>query len=289
ALQDTEKDDNIVSLDCATSPSFCRELGVTMFPSIRMYHRDGRMDRYRGPRRAQEISMFLRRALRPPVLELDAHLDPSLATMDNIVFIGYIHPDDWNLYDRFYEMANLYRGSYGFVISPPDEGGTRSVLVCYNNVDGDRFETADTAGVGSLERFVKQCGEMAVADWSWGMREGAVQAGMKVLYYFAGDEDEKEEYRGVVRPLAKRMVGDVRFVVADKEAPLGRYLASVGSLISDKRQRLVLEDTRTGEVFPFYGEDATAEEVEKFIAGVEEQKIGLWTKDSTQQRVHEEL
>src|SRR5438128_314083 len=121
--------------------------------------------------------MFLRRALRPPVLELDAHLDPSLATMDNIVFIGYIHPDDWNLYDCIYDLARLYRGSYGFVVSPPDEGATRSVLVCYNNIDGERFESGDTAGVGSLERFVKRCAGMAVPDWSWGVWEEAVQVG----------------------------------------------------------------------------------------------------------------
>jgi protein disulfide-isomerase A1 len=54
SLQEKEKDENIVSFDCEAHPLFCKGLDVASFPSIRLYHRDGRMDRFRGERKSRE-------------------------------------------------------------------------------------------------------------------------------------------------------------------------------------------------------------------------------------------
>ena len=48
SLQKAEKDDDIVSFDCEAHLHKCKELDVASYPAIRVYHRDGRMDRYRG-------------------------------------------------------------------------------------------------------------------------------------------------------------------------------------------------------------------------------------------------
>lgn len=53
-MQEREKDENIISFDCETNLKKCRELDVVSFPTIRVYHRDGRMDRYRGRRKGRE-------------------------------------------------------------------------------------------------------------------------------------------------------------------------------------------------------------------------------------------
>lgn len=53
ATQKAEKDPNIVSFDCAENLKFCKDLDVNSFPTIRVYHRDGRMDRFRGERKAK--------------------------------------------------------------------------------------------------------------------------------------------------------------------------------------------------------------------------------------------
>ena len=57
-MQEAEHDDNIVSFDCRAHAKMCGELDVVSFPSIRLYHRDGRMDRYRGSRKAREYERF---------------------------------------------------------------------------------------------------------------------------------------------------------------------------------------------------------------------------------------
>lgn len=43
----------IVSIDCAVDAQPCDDLDVASYPAIRLYQ-DGRMSRYRGPRRASE-------------------------------------------------------------------------------------------------------------------------------------------------------------------------------------------------------------------------------------------
>jgi len=54
AVQKAAKDPNMLSLDCAISPELCRELDIASYPAIRLYHRDGKMVRHRGERRADQ-------------------------------------------------------------------------------------------------------------------------------------------------------------------------------------------------------------------------------------------
>jgi hypothetical protein len=42
------------SIDCTADVGFCKEIGVTAFPAIRLYLQDGSVRRYRGPRKARE-------------------------------------------------------------------------------------------------------------------------------------------------------------------------------------------------------------------------------------------
>ena len=53
-MQHDQQDPNIVSFDCSAHLAKCKDLDVHSFPAIRIYHRDGRMDRYRGPRTARQ-------------------------------------------------------------------------------------------------------------------------------------------------------------------------------------------------------------------------------------------
>jgi len=52
AIQESERDNNVVSVDCAAKPRLCDEYDVASYPAIRLFHGDGRVDRYRGARRS---------------------------------------------------------------------------------------------------------------------------------------------------------------------------------------------------------------------------------------------
>ena len=80
-----------------------------------------------------------------------------MKTMDDIVILGHLHPEDWELYDRFYELGRTYRDRYSFVVLPPAEGATRSMVTCVNNLVGEEKDTVMLDEVGALEGFVTGC------------------------------------------------------------------------------------------------------------------------------------
>lgn len=83
------------------------------------------------------ILSFLHRTLRPTVLDLSIPLHPSMETMDDVVFLAHVHPDDdGELYSAFYAVAGEYRDRYSFVVVPAEEGARGSVVRCVRNLFG---------------------------------------------------------------------------------------------------------------------------------------------------------
>jgi hypothetical protein len=44
--------EKLITIDCTVEASLCKEQDVVSYPAIRLYRSDGRMSRYRGPKRA---------------------------------------------------------------------------------------------------------------------------------------------------------------------------------------------------------------------------------------------
>ena len=156
SIQETERDNNVVSFDCHAKPNVCAELDVISYPSIRLYsHGATRVDRYRGPRRAKPIVGFLRRALRPTVAHVDDKNVTSFLSVDDVVVIGHIAPGESSIQQRFQDLAEKYHDRLSFALS--SDFGNEPVLGCYNNVDDVQRSTSELGGVDALDKFVKIC------------------------------------------------------------------------------------------------------------------------------------
>lgn len=59
AIQEEKEDENIVSFDCGAHYQKCKELEVAALPAVRVYHRDGRVNYYRGNLNRREYVSFL--------------------------------------------------------------------------------------------------------------------------------------------------------------------------------------------------------------------------------------
>ncbi|KXX73302.1 Protein disulfide-isomerase [Madurella mycetomatis] len=290
ALKKVEKDDNIVSFDCQAHPKFCSDLDVASFPAIRLYHRDGRMDRYRGDRQARKIAMFLHRALRPTYLEADEHTFGPLALLDDVVIMAHLQPDDWDFFDQFRSLANKYRDRFSFVVSPPIQDEKTSALVCYNNIDDEKRRAPDIMTVGALEEFIKLCAEPLIPELTRRNEAQYTSTGKSILHYFASTEAEKEAYRIEMLPLAKKYAEFLHFTITDaNEYP--EMLTKFG-LKADQNPGLALENTNTENVFPFTGsQELTASAVESFLEDVTSGKLKPWDRGAgdVQKMNHDEL
>ncbi|GAB1313682.1 Protein disulfide-isomerase [Madurella fahalii] len=277
ALQEVEKDDNIVSFDCQVHPKFCSDLDVVSFPAIRLYHRDGRMDRYRGDRQAREIAMFLHRALRPTYFEADEQLADSLTLLDDIVIMAHPQPDDWDFFDQFRSLANKYRDRFSFVAAPPIPDEKTSTLVCYNNIDDEKRTVPDIMTVGALEKFIKMCAEPLIPELTRRNEAQYTSTGKSILHYFATTEAEKEAYRLEMRPLAKKYAEFLHFTITDANEYSG--LLTKFGLKPDQKTGLVLENTNTEDIFPLTKpQELTVSAIESFLEDVTSGKLKPWNR-----------
>ncbi|KAK0723297.1 thioredoxin-like domain-containing protein [Lasiosphaeria miniovina] len=288
-LEKAENDPNIVSFDCEAHPRPCKHLDVTSFPTIRLYHRDGRMDRYRGERKAREMGMFIHRALQPFVIETVESTAGALRLLDDVVIMAHPLPDDWSLYERFKALAKQYRDRYSFVVSSPIQD--TSALACYNNVDDEKHVTTEVATVQALEDFVKLCSDPLIPELT---RQNEVQytkTGKSILHYFATTEAEKESYRVEMRPLAKKYSEFLHFAITDAD-DYSDILPAVG-LKAGAKTGLALENRNTGDMFPYKrAKKITAKNVEDFLNDIIDGNIKPWNQEAgsgQEGRSHEEL
>lgn len=95
----------------------------------------------------------------------------------------------------------------------------------------------------------------------------ASQTGKNILHYFATANAEKEAYRREMRPLAKKYAEFSRFIITDPSEHSDMLAtSSTVDLEASRKIRLALENTETGEMFPFTGsQDITAAAVEAFL------------------------
>ena len=155
SIQESERDNNVVSFDCGAKPKVCAELGIISYPAIRLYRPNGIVDRYRGPRKAKQIVAYLRRMLRPSITLVTTKNITSFLSVDDVVLVGHITADDKNLRERFDRIAQKYHDRYSFALSKDVDG--QSGLACYNNVDDVQRSAAELGQVEALEQFVKLC------------------------------------------------------------------------------------------------------------------------------------
>lgn len=238
---------------------------MSTFPAIRLYHRDGRIDRYRGPRTAASIVPFLRRSFRPAVFEITETSLVGFMTIDDLVVVAHVHPDDDQLYERYRRLAQHYRDrfSFGVAFTPPEsvskDKRTSSVVRCYNNADDEQHElTGDAlhAHLGALETFVTQtCAAPLIPELTRRNEADFVAAttasgAQSILHYLTdGGDADKDVFRASVRPLAKKYKEYVHFAVTDLPA-YPEMLAAFG--LDPKASRgLALQNLVTGELFPY--------------------------------------
>jgi protein disulfide-isomerase A1 len=182
SVQKSEKDSNILSFDCSASPKVCDEYGVASFPSIRLFHGDGSVDRYRGLRRSSSLVIlcikessrlpltngrrivpFLRRSTRPVLSHVNSSNVTTFLASDDVTFVLYLTKGDSVTHDRFAELARQYHDRFAFAVGSAGQGKP-SNLECVNNPDSEKHASNDLSTVEVLESFIKQCSTPIIVE-----------------------------------------------------------------------------------------------------------------------------
>ncbi|KAK3372677.1 hypothetical protein B0H63DRAFT_503719 [Podospora didyma] len=252
-VRDAAQDAQVSSIDCAVEAAVCIGMDVLAYPAIRLYHADGRVDRYRGPRKAAQILSFLPRASRPAVSEISPAALDSFLSLDDVVFTAEFLPSDASLYEGHYRrLASQYHDRFSFAVLPPSQQ-QQSVVRCRNNPNDENFTLKELWLVGALDELVTQCttplirelGRKEIAE----LGQVAARAGKTmVVHYFATSDKEKDAYKTEMQSLAKKYSDELLFTIIDaNEHPA---MPEMAGLPAGMVTGISIENLRTGQVFP---------------------------------------
>ncbi|OAA62853.1 Thioredoxin-like fold protein [Niveomyces insectorum RCEF 264] len=266
AVQAAADGEHALSFDCGSNMATCRELDAWSFPAIRLYHRDGRIDRYRGPRKAKNMMSFVRRSLQPAVFETgNMRGIEAFASQDDVVFVAYVHPDNYLFYERFRALAKTYRDRYSFAVA--GSNGGPSMVRCHNNVNEEQHEMTELDQVNALEEFVQYCAAPLVPELTRRNEGEFSLSGKNLVHYFTTTEADKERFRSSVQLLAKQYRDAIQFAITD----LNEYpeMRATFGLAPQAKTGLALQDPHSGNIYPYRGSQTiTADTVVAFLNDV---------------------
>ncbi|KAK1640578.1 hypothetical protein BDP81DRAFT_420337 [Colletotrichum phormii] len=261
-----------LSVDCSTSASLCTDFDVASYPAIRLYRQDGTKHHYRGPRKASEITAFVRRMLRPAVVPLDSKAAKSFNKDDDVVLIAHMAESETSLRERFAEMADRYRDRYAFGLTTIDEAPGR--ITCYNNADGAFHMTSELDEVDSMEKMLKKCASQLVPRLTRRNEAEYLSSGKSLTYFFSTNEENMDSWTSAVKPMAKQYHEYITFVTVD----LGEYpdMPALFGLPADATEGVAVYNPAVGLAFPFKGGKITVDAVAQHIADISEGNADAW-------------
>ncbi|KAK1996742.1 hypothetical protein LX36DRAFT_671490 [Colletotrichum falcatum] len=261
-----------LSVDCPSSPSLCADLDVVSFPAIRLYRQDHTKHHFRGPRKASEITAFVRRMLRSAVTLLDEDSAASFRDQDDVVVIAHAAESETNLRERFAGVAERYRDRHTFGLTTTDEAPGR--VGCYNNVDGAYHMTSELDEVGAMESLLRTCASQLVPRLTRRNEAEHLSTGKSLAYFFSEDEASLDAWASAVKPLARKYHEYITFVTVDA----GEYpeMPALFGLRAAAGEGFALQNPSVGLAFPFRGGEITVEAVDRHILDISEGNADAW-------------
>lgn len=101
------------------------------------------------------ITAYLQRMSRPAISHLDSKNASSFTSIDDVVIVAHLEPDNKGLEERFTKTAEQYRDRYTFAIRPRKAHGAS--LECMNNINFEQLSITDLSDPLAIDNFVTQC------------------------------------------------------------------------------------------------------------------------------------
>ncbi|KAI1389169.1 thioredoxin-like domain-containing protein [Hypoxylon trugodes] len=272
ALEKEKK--GLISIDCSSAPSLCREFDVISCPALRFFDGHGNTAPYRGPRRTSSILAYLKRAIRPIITSLDSDAKISaFQSSDDYTAIAQINPQDSHVKTAYETLASQYRDRVSFGLVEVTDIPT--AVGCYNNCDSLQFTISDFTSIDALPKLIENCLEPVIGEFTRASEVKYLQSGKSLVFYFTTSPKDRDAYVDTMRSVAKMYKEYLSFVTVDANeygdltAPLGLAPATL--------PRLSVQNPMFGQVFPYpRSRKITPEAVGGFLMDIVQGKQKPW-------------
>ena len=252
--------------------------------------------RYRGPRRASDITSFVLRASLPTISTVDRKTIQPLLELDpygeSPVFIAYTDSGDTKTRALFTKIAEKHQTQYTFGISDDQELAVEELghvqvktpaIVAYKpsiserdvlplNLPGAKTRT-------QIEAFISNSAEPLIGELTRRNEMTYLQSQKLLAYVFLTTDTDRVFFRRALYPAAKKYKDYVSFVTIDVEE-YGHMASGLG-LRKKKYPALTVYSAWKDQVFPFPEEvlekgEAVPDDVELFVRSILTGKREPW-------------
>ncbi|KAI6711314.1 hypothetical protein JHW43_006144 [Diplocarpon mali] len=283
---------SLISVDCTAEVTLCSEQGIISYPAIRVYHSNGNMKRYRGPRKASPIVSFMKRAELPEVSVLDHKNITSFKSVDGAVFIAYVGGLQDRLALLFSSLARRYHDRYAFAIVTDSslvkrEGLQYPTIMCYKRSESKQHLFPVEVEVLDLERWMANVTTPLVGEFTRRNEVKHLKAGKSIVYFFYTSSETRDEYVKSITRLAMTYKDVLKFVTVD--AVEHRHLMPTLGLKAGAEPALAVFNPTHGHTFPFKneGRHISAKDVEHFVQEISLGKIAAWAGEKEEEEKEE--
>ncbi|XXG96354.1 hypothetical protein Hte_002636 [Hypoxylon texense] len=289
AATETEKK-AMMSIDCASAASLCREFGVISYPALRFFDGHGKMTPYRGPRRASSILSYIKRAARPSVTNLKNEKIQAFESSDDYVVVARINSQDAHIKTAYNTLASQYQDRLSFGSA---ETTSATTVSCFNNQDSQQFTISDLTAIDALPKLIESCLTPVIGEFTRANEMKYLQSGKSLVFYFAPSSADRDAYVDAMRSVAKMYKEYLEFVTVDTDE-YGDLAAPLG-LAPGKFPALSVQNPMYGQVFPYpRSKKITAELVGGFLMDIVQGKVQPWdgttvSADDESGSTHDEL
>ncbi|KAI1804565.1 thioredoxin-like domain-containing protein [Daldinia bambusicola] len=275
------KKKSLISVDCASVSSLCKEFDVISYPALRFFDGHGKMASYRGPRRASSILSYLKRAIRPTITPLASDKKiTAFQSSDDHAVIARISPRDPHIRVLYETLASQYqdRLSFGLAKTKSDEEATTTTVTCYNNRDGQQFTVSDLTPINALYELVESCLTPVIGEFTRANEMKYLQADKSIVFFFSPSAAERDAYARAMLSVAKMYREYLSFVTVDAREYEG--LAAPLGLAPGAYPAVSVQNPMFGKVFPYRrgrGKgDITPESIGAFLMDISQGKVEAW-------------
>jgi protein disulfide-isomerase A1 len=233
----------------------------------------------------------MKRATLPTVSILDQSNITTFTSIDETVFIAYILAGDEALKSTFTELATRHHDKYTFGIATQTAASmTLPSIVCHQWREEEEKVFSTQASIDALEKFIEEATAPTIGEFTRrnemkymkvrthphsGYRQHTniyLKAGKSLVYYFARTEDERNEYKALLKPLAKKYKEYLSFVTVD--AVEYEHMIPALGLQDGSLPALAVFNPMYGQAFPYdQGRKIKPEAVESFVLDIVQGKV----------------
>lgn len=209
-----------LSIDCASHASACEQHDASSYPSVKLFSKGVVQSTYMGPRRASALLVWIGRAQRQAVSEVDAESLNAFKSIDETVFIAFLDAADEPPRLAFADAASRFRDEFTFgVVVDADalasEGLEAPVVKCYKSIDGDTQFHRGSLDLEALEVFVKEASRPVIGELLPHNHQRFLDRGWPMIYIFGNTEAQRNELRNSLKKMARGQYDALTMVTVD--------------------------------------------------------------------------